>query len=171
MKKISVIVFLLLFVVAGTAFSQSFEVPDGYSFRNKGDYARYENDVIAASKWLFATSLDEQDAKRKIVSKFVAEWLLGSPTVQAEMSQAIMDFEKKNPGMMVLYFAGCSLFVLEHDHSRDIRAKHRFALQAMMDFYKSDKGTRKDKKMKELIKETENGRLDEWLQKNIPLQD
>ncbi|MBL0358661.1 MAG: hypothetical protein IPP72_18150 [Chitinophagaceae bacterium] len=171
MKKSLFIAFFLIFVVAITVFSQTFEVPEGYSFKNKDDYAQYEKDVVAASKWLFATSLDEQEVKRKLVAKFVAEWLLGCPTVQAEMSQAIMDFEKKNPGMIVLYFAGCTLYVLEHDHSRDTRAKHRFALQAMMDFYKGDKGIRRDKKMKDLIKENENGRLDEWIQKNIPLQD
>ena len=115
--------------------------------------------------------MDEQEVKRKQVAKFVAEWVLGSPTVDAEMAEAIMDFEKKNPGMMVLYFAGCSLYVLEHDYSKDIRAKHRAALQAMMEVYKSGNGIHRDKKMKELIQQTEDGKLDEWIQKNIPLRD
>jgi hypothetical protein len=161
---------LLLCTISFSAFAQTFEVPQAYSFKNKADYARHEKDIIAASKWLFAIPLDEQESKRKQVAKFVAEWLLGSPSVNAEMSEAIMDFETKNPGMMALYFAGCCIYVLENNYSTDIRAKHRAALQLMMEYYKSDKGTKKDKKMKALIKQTEEGKLNEWLEVNIPLR-
>ncbi len=171
MKKILIVVLVAVLFIAPAAFSQTFETPREYSFKNKAEYERYEKDIIAASKWLFATALDEQAEKRKQVAKFVAEWLLGSPTVHAEMSQAIMDFETKNPGMMVLYFAGCSLYVLENNYSKDIRAKHRFALQAMMNYYKADMGTIKDKQMKTLIKQTKDGKLDEWITINIPLRD
>ncbi len=169
MKKLWVLSFFLLSGLLLAA--QDFEVPVGYSFKNKDDYARYEKDIIAASNWLFATKADKEEQKRKLVSKFVAEWVLGSPTVNAELSETIMDFEKTNPGMMALYFAACAEFVLENNYSPDIRAKHRFAMNALANFYRENRSLNKDKKMKELISEAKNGRLDEWIITNIPLRD
>lgn len=58
---------LLLFSVQ--VFSQDFEVPDDYSFEKKEDYAKYEKDIVAASKWLFANPMDKQNFKRKMVSR------------------------------------------------------------------------------------------------------
>lgn len=159
---------LLLFSVQ--AFSQDFEVPDDYSFEKKEDYAKYEKDIVAASKWLFANPMDKQTFKRKMVAKFVAEWVLGSPAVDVELNEVIMDFEKKNPGMMVLFMAGCSQYVLENNYSKDMRAKHRFALQAIADYYKGDNGVSKDKKLEKLAKQAEAGKLDEWIAEYFPIK-
>ncbi len=168
MKKI-LIAAALIFFSSSISIAQDFEVPAAYNFQNKEACAGYEKDIIAASKWLFATAAGDQEDKRKQVAKFVAEWILNSPVVNAEMSQAIMDFETVNPGMMVLYFAGCSLYVLENNYSTNIREKHRFALKAMMDYYKNNSLNR-DKKMRALIKEAKEGRLNEWMEINIPIK-
>jgi len=168
MKKFFIAGLCIVFVT-GYSFAQSFEVPATYSFKNKEECATFEKDILAASKWLFATPSDEQEAKRKQVAKFVAEWVLNSSTVNAEMTSAIMDFENTNPGMMALYFAGCSWYVLENNYSADIRAKHRFALQAMMEYYKNN-SLKRDKKMRELIKQNKDGKLDEWIEINMPLR-
>jgi hypothetical protein len=168
MKKLLLLTVSIVFFI-NASIAQSFEVPEGYSFKNKEECSRYEKDIIAASKWLFATPANEQEDKRKQVAKFVAEWMLNSPTVNAEMTQAIMDFESINPGMMVLYFAGCSLYVLENNYSTDIRAKHRFALEAMMKYYENN-SMKKDKKMKTLIKQNKEGKLNEWIEINMPVR-
>ena len=159
-----------LFMLLSSAVSaQNFEVPSGYTLKVKEDYARYEKDVIAATNWLQATALDEQQEKRKEVSAFLMDWVNGSPTVNVEINPTIMDFEKKNNGMLMLYMAGSAKYVLEHDYSKDRRAKQKYALQMMMDVYKMDKGIKKDKKMDKLIKQTEEGKLDEWLEQNLKI--
>jgi hypothetical protein len=80
-----------------------------------------------------------------------------------------MDFEKKNPGMLVLYMACSAQYVLENDYSKDMRAKHRSALRDMMAVYKAGTGITKDKKMEKLIKSDEDGKIDEWLSENLKI--
>jgi len=168
MKKLfPVIIAALLLTYPGKTFSQTFEVPDGYTLNTKDDYAKYEKDIIAASKWLIATPLNEQQEKRKEVSKFLVTWVLGSPTVNCELNDNIINFDKKNPGMMALFMAGCARYVLENNYSKDMRAKHRAALGWMIEVYKSDKGIKKDKKMEKLVEANDAGKIDEWLAENL----
>jgi hypothetical protein len=158
--------FILLYVAVP---AQDFEVPGGYTLKVKEDYTHYEKDVIAATSWLQATPLDEQKEKRKEISAFLMDWINGSPTVDVEINPAIMDFEKKNSGMLMLYMATCARYVLENNYSKDRRAKHKYALQAMMGVYKTDKGIKKDKKMEKLIKASDEGKIDEWLEQNLKI--
>jgi hypothetical protein len=161
---------LLLFycLLAGVQlFSQEFEVPAAYHFDTKEDYAPYEKDIIAAAKWLHAIPLKEQEEKRKKVSTFVVRWINGSPTVNVELNPTILNMDKKNPGMMVLFMAGCARYVLENNYSKDMRAKHKAALHDMMTVYKAGIGIKKDKTMEKLIKSNEEGKLDEWLEEHL----
>ncbi|HNL66525.1 MAG TPA: hypothetical protein PKL81_15615, partial [Ferruginibacter sp.] len=112
----------------------------------------------------------EQTDKRKEVSAFVITWVGGSPTVNVELNPTILDFEKKNPGMMVLFMAGCARYVLENNYSKDMRAKHRVALRDMIAVYKSGKGIKKDKKMEKLAKSDEEGKIDEWMAENLKVE-
>src|SRR5688572_23951210 len=115
-----------------TGFCQEFFVPVNYQFTSKEDYTKYEKDIIDATKWLLSTPLKEQQEKRAEVSAFVVKWINGSPTVNVEINPAIMDFEKKNPGMLILYMAASAKYVLENNYSKDMRAKHRAALRDLI---------------------------------------
>lgn len=156
-----------LFITATNAYAQDFEVPKGYTLKTAADYTIYEKDVINAAKWLTATPLNEQEEKRKQVSAFVISWVSGSPTVNVELNSIILDFEKKNKGMMVLFMACSAKYVLENNYSKDMRAKHRAALRDMIGVYKTGSGIKKDKKMDKLIKADEAGTIDEWLEENL----
>jgi len=158
----------LLFLSVNPGYSQDFEVPQ-YELNAPADYAKYEKDIIEAAKWLLATPFDEQAEKRSQVTKFIMTWVNGSPTVNVEINPTIMDFEKRNSGMMALYFAGSARFVLENNYSKDMRAKHKATLHDMIKVYKAGKGIRKDKKMDRLIKSDEEGKLDEWLAENLKI--
>lgn len=166
MKLIPLLVTGLLFFT-NHLYSQDFEVPKGYQLKNAADYTRYEKDIIAAAKWLKKTPLGEQADKRKEVGAFVISWVNGSPTVNVEINPTIMDFEKKNEGMLLLYMAFSAKYVLENNYSKDMRAKHKAALHDMISVYQSGNGIKKDKKMEKLIKSDEDGKLDEWLSENL----
>jgi hypothetical protein len=125
--------------------------------------------MIAAADWLKATPLNEQPDKRKVVSRFVLDWVNGSPTVTVELDKTIMDFEIKNPGMLIIYMASSSRFVLANNYSKDMRAKQAYALQDMIAVYKAGAGIKKDKKMEKLIKSYEDGKLNEWLEENLKI--
>ncbi|HNN72775.1 MAG TPA: hypothetical protein PKG89_16110 [Ferruginibacter sp.] len=170
MKTSTLFLSCLLTLSVQYLYSQDFEVPKNYSLKAAADYTRYEKDVINAAKWLVATPMNEQTDKRKEVSAFVITWVGGSPTVNVELNPTILDFEKKNPGMMVLFMAGCARYVLENNYSKDMRAKHRVALRDMIAVYKSGKGIKKDKKMEKLAKSDEEGKIDEWMAENLKVE-
>lgn len=169
MKLFSLLLLFSIAVLPAKLYSQVFEVPLSYELKVAEDYKRYEKDVIAAAKWLKKMPLDEQLEKRRLVSKFVLDWVNGSPTVDVELNETIMDFEKKNKGMMIIYMACCAQYVLENNYSKDMRAKHRAALRDMIAVYKSGLGISKDKKMEKLIKSDEGGKIDEWLEENLKI--
>ena len=169
MKLISLLLCGLLFFNSKNVYSQDFEVPKNYTLKVAADYADYEKDIISATKWLTATPFNEQEEKRKQVSAFVVTWINGSPTVNVELNPAIMDFDKKNKGMMVLFMAGCAKYVLENNYSKDMRAKHRASLRNMISVYKAGTAINKDKKMEKLAKADEEGKIDEWLAENLQI--
>ena len=149
------------------SFGQDYTVPVNYSLVSKEDYTKYEKDMVEAARWLVITPLDEQKQKRQQVSAFVFKWINGSPTVSVELNTNIMDLDDKNPGMMIIFMASCAKYVLENNYSKDMRAKHRYALIELITVYKSGKGIRKDKKMDRLVKHYEEGKLDQWLEDNL----
>lgn len=169
MKKLSLLPFLFI-LFAAPCFAQEFEMPDDFVVVEKEDYTKYEAKIIEASKWLQAVPFNEQKQKREQVSYFVVKWVNGSPTVDVEIMPIIMDFNSKNNGMLVLYMAACSQYVLENNYSKDVRAKHKAALKAMMTVYQTGKGIKKDKKMDKLIKADAEGKLDEWLEDNMKMK-
>jgi hypothetical protein len=167
MKLQNLILTTLLLLLSSTVFCQDFDVPKNYELKVAADYVRYEKDVIAATNWLIATPLNEQTGLRREVSAFLVQWINGSPTVAVEINSIIMDFDKKNKGMLVLFMGCCAKYVLENNYSKDMRAKHKAALKEMIAVYKAGKGITKDKKMEKLIASDNEGKLDEWLAENL----
>lgn len=169
MKIFNLLLIGCLLLITKNLYSQDFEVPKNYNFKVAADYAPYEKKIIEATKWLKETAFNDKAELRKEVSAFVVTWINGSPTVNVEINPIIMDFNKKNEGMLVLFMASCATYVLENNYSKDMRAKHRAALRDMISVYKSGKGIRKDKKMDKLIKSDEEGKIDEWLAENLKI--
>lgn len=159
----------LILFISEKHYSQTFEVPQNYVLKVAADYTKYEKDIIEAANWLKATPLKEQVDLRKKVSAFVVRWINGSPTVNVEINPTIMEFEDRNKGMLVLYMVMSAKYVLENQYSKDMRAKHKYALQEMISVYKLGKGIKKDKKMDQLIKSEEEGKIDEWLSENLKI--
>ena len=169
MKMRSLILCALL-TVAGKVFSQEYAGPPKYEFNTKEDYAKYETEIVLAANWLVNTPLNEKQDKRKEVSAFVVKWVMGSPTVNVELTPIITDFEKKNEGMMAIWLASSAKYVIENNHSTDVRAKQKAALHDMIKVYQSGKGIKKDKKVEEMIKADKNGNLDKWLEENMKME-
>lgn len=169
MKPIKLLIVIAFSLFSTNTYSQTFEVPKNYEFKAAEDYAKYEKDIIEAAKWLSATPLNENAEKRSEISKFVVTWINGSPTVNVEINPTIMDFEKKNKGMLAIYMASSARYVLENNYSKDMRSKHKAALRDIISVYKGGNGIKKDKKMDNLIKHDEANTLDEWLSKNLKI--
>lgn len=163
MKAYLLLITCLVALTSGKVYSQVFEVPEHYDFKVAADYKAHEKNVIDAANWLKSVPLNEQKPQRKKVSAFVLLWINGSPTVMVEITPIIMNFEDKNNGMLVLFMALSAKYVLENEYSKDMRAKHKYALREMMAVYNLGVGIKKDKRMDKLIKSDSDGKLDEWL--------
>lgn len=167
MKKTCTVI-LISFLLTTPIFAQDFRVPAG-QIKLKEDYTEYEKDIVAADKWIVNTPFDEQPERRKQVYQFIFDWVNGSPTVYCEITPAVLDFQKKNFGMLFIYMGGVARYVLEHNYSNDTIPKQKAALQDMITVYKSGKGIKKDKKMEKLIKAVDEGELEEWMRENMKL--
>jgi len=167
MKRITILLLVLSCMSVTTLYSQTFEAPKDYKLEAKEDYAPYEKDVIAAAKWLENASFNTESDKYAEVATFVVKWINGSPTVNVNLYAAIMDLEKKNKGMLVLYMAAAARYSLENNYSKDMKAQQKAALLSMITAYKEANGIKKDKQMDKIVKANEEGKLDEWIEKNF----
>ena len=160
---------LLSLSLASASFCQDYQLPANYRLETKTDYSNLEKEVISATDWLLGIPFNEQSEKRKEVSTFVVRWINGSPTVTVEINPTIMDFEKKNPGFLVIYMAASARFVLQHHYSTDVRARQKAAFSEMIRIYQAGKGIQKDKKLEKLAKSEAEGKMDEWLDSNMKI--
>ncbi len=164
------IALLLLTFSLTTAIAQDFEPPEEYQLVKKEDYATYEKDIVAAAKWLLETPVKTDRYKRKLVSKFVFDWVNGSPTVFCGIPDIIFDFEKKNDGFLILYMSAVARYVLENNYSTEVKPKYLFAINSVIDFYTSnEKHLKKDKKMTRLLEAKAEGTLAQWMDENMKM--
>lgn len=170
MKKITTLLFALacMFVCNSILLAQTkFNVPANYELVVKEDYAKYEADIIAASKWLEETDLDRDEDKRKEVSAFVMKWIIGSPTVTIDLSEKISKIYGKNTSLLINYMAAYSAYCLQNKSSATKPAATKAGLISMMNAYKKDINIKKSKEMEKLIKLTEENKLEEYIAENF----
>lgn len=159
---------IALFIgISTNIFAQDWEVPKHYTLEGAEDYTQYEDDIIQAANWLRDNSPAIDIQKYQDAAQFVIKWVNGSPTVTVMITPVIMDFNKKNPNMLVMYMASCAKYTLENNYSKDINAQQKAALKDMVDAYQKQSTMSRDKKMEKLIKAFDNGTIDNWMQSNM----
>lgn len=168
MKTLALFTLLSISMLSG--FTQNWSPPIDYVLDVAADYTEYEADVIEAANWLRDNSPTADFEKYKKTSIFVIDWVNGSPTVTVEIMPVIIDFNKKNPNMLVLYMASCAKYVLENEDPNNIKAKHKAALKDMVDAYQNQSTMSKDKKMEKLVTAFEEGTIDTWIEKNMSIE-
>jgi hypothetical protein len=157
----------LFLTLSVPVFSQDWEVPKHYTLEGAEDYTQYEDDIIQAANWLRDNSPTADIQKYQDAAQFVIKWVNGSPTVTVMITPVIMDFNNKNPNMLVLYMASCAKYVLENAYSKDTNAQQKSALKDMVEAYQKQTTMSKDKKMDKLVKAFNDGSIDTWMQKNM----
>ncbi len=164
--------FLLLlgFALMSTTFlfaQTRFEVPQNVKMVAKEDYANYETDIINATKWLEETPLDKEPEKRKQVSAFVLQWITGCPNVNIELTPPLQKIYEKNNPLLLLYMAGYSKYFIEHKTDATKFAAAKEGLITMMNVYKKGININKNKEMNKLIKLTDEGKLDDYMNEKL----
>lgn len=160
--------FLLFFALltAGRLFGQTFEVPASYAFNTKADYARYEPEVIRAVNWLEATPLNQEARKRKEVNVFLFKYLEGSPDVTVELHGFVLELNKKNPDMLMVFMAGWAKHKLENRSQTDKLTLNTVGVQSVLKVYQLG-GAAKDKNLEKLVKLAGTGELETWVKSKL----
>lgn len=148
-------------------FCQEFELTEKYEFKEKQDYVDYEEDVIKAIDWIFATPIHSNKEKEKAVHGFIISWITGSPTVTVEIKPEIVTFMETNPELMVIFMYGWTKYAIEYKENNKIQGNMK-GIEAAIDFYNANKNAlEKDKNLEKYIKIKERGELEEYVTKVV----
>ncbi len=147
------------------------EVPAQNQFTARADYQAYRDQAAALSRTLFDLAPGREMAWKAEASRFISNWLSGNPLVKVESSPAIDRLEEKNPGMRLLYAAGCIRYALSNPGPQQPRDKIATVLGWMMDYYDQQPGIHRDRYMKKMMAARREGRLDQWIQAEMNLTD
>ncbi len=162
MKKFSLLIILCVSLqLAGNA--QTFIVPENVVLKEKGDYKKYEQDVIDAAKWLENTPADRQPKNRKDVSSFLLQWIMGCPLYDISIGENLSKIYGKNAQLLLIYMAGYSRNMGETQNYTDTLSATRAGLISMMKVYEKDIDITKSKEMEKLIKMRDDGKLDDYI--------
>lgn len=176
MKK-HLLTLLSLFIVA-TLTAGAFEVPD-YKFEEKGDYAKYSQDVIDCVDWLCATPFGQQVDKCNEAAKFLYKWGNGTPTVNILISPAFVPLSDDEPYYRVIYYGGWCRAALQLRFARgtisdavsladtpreELKAEALAGIRAVNKFYVMNKLLLpKNKQIEKFIKMDSQGKLEAYV--------
>jgi len=157
---------LLIFVLFNTQLSfaqKKFDVPEKYEMNSAADYAKYEEAIINAARWLENTDLDKELDKRQKVNAFVLKWIAGSPTVTIELSEGIGKLCSKNEELFGIYLSAYSRSVLENKKTTTKFLATKASLLAILKVYRKGIGINKNKEMDRLSRMEEDNKLDAYI--------
>lgn len=163
LKSLTLIFVLFIAAITSISAQTKFEVPQNVELKIKEDYARYETDMINAAKWLEETDLDKENVKRKEVSKFAMQWIMGCPTFNIDITEQLAKIYGKNTDLLLLYMASYSRYFLENKATATKSDGTKAGLLSIMAVYKKGILITKSKEMDKLIKITDDGKLDDYI--------
>ncbi len=162
MKKM-LFIFLLCFLMVGfSASAQTFPVPEHIAFNSKGDYAKYNNDIVKTIDWLQKTSWAEQLDKRKKAKFFLIAWQTGNPHVSILIRSPLLNLAYNNRELLISFMGGYDKYSIQHKSDFNKDQANIAGLRAMIDKYTNDPARKKDSAMEKLVKMDKDGKLEEW---------
>lgn len=145
----------------------NFEVPQNVEFKTKEDYIKYEPAVVGAAKWLEETDLDKETDKRKHINAFILEWVSGSPIVNLDITESLSKIYGKNNHLIAVYMAGYAGNFIQNNTSATKFSATKAGLIAMMNVYKKGIDISRSREMEKLIKMTNEGKMDGYINDNF----
>jgi hypothetical protein len=162
--------FCLLFALTNILSAQAqttFEVPQNIELKSNEDYAKYGSAIIDAAKWLEETDLNKEANKRKEVNNFVWRWISGSLTINIDIKVDFAKIYGKNDQLGKIYLASYARHFLENKSTATEFSATKAGLTSMMNVYKKGIDISKNKEMDELIKLTNENKLDNYINENF----
>lgn len=164
MKKF-IALFLSIFSVS-SLMAQSVTIPEDVVYETEDDFRKYEKDVVAVAKWLVEAPLDKAAIDHLHAFKFISNWALNSPYIDASMTEGVSELFQKNNSLMYIYLA-CSVQYQIENKTTDRRASTKFGLEKIIEVYQKGNGIKNDRFFDSLVKANEKGEMDKWMNQNL----
>lgn len=144
--------------------AQDFRVPKRLKLEKAEDYAKYEDDVLKAVKWLKNTPVHEQKSKRKEVGAFLMKWITGAPDLTLTIDLKVCPYAE-DPDCFLMFMAGWTEYALSKKDDSASEGAYAGTI-AVLDFYEKNKyELGKVKGIKKLIKKRKKGKLKAHIEK------
>lgn len=167
----------LLIVIASTATvqAQDFNLPD-YKFNVAEDYAKYEQYVAEATRWLVDCPCNAERAKRNKAGTFITDWAVGTPDVHFGIDPRVLTFiNPQIPDYFTIFLGGWASYAIENRERLDAMESEAAAqdidsimagLDAVMEFYSNNSSILpKERGIEKYIKLKNQGKLRAHLEK------
>jgi tetratricopeptide (TPR) repeat protein len=140
-----------------------------FSLETEADFLRYEEDVINGFLYLAKSPVTEKPKERKALSKFLIEWVLGSPTVSIEISETVAPYLEKNPEYLIHFLGGTAIYQIKTRDLTDRYKSYVAGTEFVIYFYNNNKKTLgKNKEIEKLIKLQKKEKLTDFIKDNSP---
>jgi hypothetical protein len=146
---------------------KDFEVPKSIELKTKEDFAKYENDIVEAAKWLEATDLNKEKEKHQEVNAFVIQWISGSPDISINITSKLGDIYGENPPLLLLYMASYARHFIENKNTATKQSGIKAGILSIINTYKKGIEIKKSNEMDKVIKLTAKNKLDEYIKDNF----
>ena len=105
----------IVFLLAGSVFSQDFEALSKYEFTNVESYKTERSKVLECANYLFNTPSNTAELNRLTALQYIMKWMEGTPAFTFEIGEEAMKLSKGNTDLLGLYFAGMTKVVLDNE--------------------------------------------------------
>ncbi|GAB3296165.1 hypothetical protein [Hymenobacter tenuis] len=167
MKNVALLLALTLFCGAPAALAQStYKPPIGYSLQDPDDYAEYEPQVVATVNWLEATPIGKEAAKRQEATRFLFQWISGTPTVSVQLQKFVADLTGQNPELMMLFMGGWARYQIQHPEVKDAVVLNTEGIKTLLKGYQIG-NMKRTKPLDEVAKLGTGAALTEWVKKQL----
>lgn len=162
MKKIfTLIIAVITFGLAAKA--QTFHVPENYVLKDKGDYAKYEEDVIKGVDWLQDTPWALEEQKRMETNTFLMKWMQGSPSISIEVNSSVAKMTEKNPQLLMTFMGGYTKYALQSKTAFDKHKANLAGVKAVVEKYALETDHKNNSLLNKLVKVDKEGKLADWI--------
>lgn len=142
--------------------AQSFEIPVNPTLETQEDYKKYEPVVLQSIDWYHNTPTDEMEDERTLVSRFIIQWITGSPSVTIEINTDFVVAD--SPEYLMAYMNGWIKYSLENNYSSNQTEATLAGLEMSIEFYlRNKKILGKNKAMEKFVKKQKKGKLKKFV--------
>lgn len=164
MKKLTLLFSAI--VLALSVAAQNVPNYEAYKINKDEDFTpEVDNVALQAATYILATPIDSKNINRLKSSRFLIEWMSGTPKYSFGIDQTALKFSKKDPELMILYMAGMVKFCLEHSSDANDQTKVKLnALKHIIAYVKRAENKIKiNSDIKKLLDAENKGQLEVYI--------